>query len=241
MLSKLAKSVSDLGLKDVARILFRHHVRAPLFHQTHIFDTALSHEVIEYFDGYQLQNADSSAGFLGFGLVHYALIANNRPKRILCIGSKKGFVPAMCAMACRDMGVGHVDFVDAGYSESDGKRQWGGIGLWRSQKPEHHFSFLGLTPYITTYVMTTQEFFRTNRPKYQYIYIDGDHTYNGVKNDYLAAWKHLDKHGIISFHDTKVKRMSGQPAYGVWKLWKELSGNKIVFDVAGGLGIIQKT
>lgn len=241
MLSKLAKSISGLGLRDAVRILFRHHVRTPLLGQPRVFNAALSHEVIEYFDGYQLQNADASTGFLGFGLIHYSLIANCRPKRILCIGSKKGFVPAMCAMACRDIGAGHVDFVDAGYSELDGKQQWGGIGLWRAQDPKHHFSFLGLEQYITTHVMTTQEFFRKNASRYQYIYVDGDHTYGGVKDDYVSAWKHLDPHGYMSFHDTKVRRMPGQPAYGVWKLWKELSGNKILLDVAGGLGIIQKT
>lgn len=241
MLTKLAKSVFGLGLKDTMRILFRHHIRAPMFHQVGMFNPSIGHEIVEYFDGYQLQNADSSTGFLGFGLLHYSLIANTHPKKILCIGSKKGFVPALCAMACRDTGIGHVDFVDAGYSETDGSQQWGGIGLWRSQKPEYHFSFLGLSPYISTYVMTTKEFFRTNTSRYQYIYIDGDHTYNGVKSDYVSAWKHLDKHGYMSFHDTKVKHMPGQPAYGVGKLWKELSGNKILVDVAGGLGIIQKT
>lgn len=241
MWTKLAKSISGLGLKDAVRILFRHHIRVPLFHQSDIFNRPLAHEIVEYFDGYQLQNADSSAGFLGFGLLHYSMISNSHPKRILCIGSKKGFVPAMCALACRDMKAGHIDFVDAGFSESDGIQQWGGIGLWRSQNPKYHFSFIGLEPYITTHVMTTQNFFRRNKTRYQYIYIDGDHTYAGVKNDYVSAWKHLDRNGLMCFHDTSVRRMPGQPEYGVWKLWKELSGGKIIFNTAGGLGVIQKT
>lgn len=241
MLTKLAKSVAGLGIRDTIKILFRHHISVPLFGVDHIFNKRINHEIIEYFDGYQLQNADSSTGFLGFGLLHYSLVANTRPKRILCIGSKKGFVPAMCAMACRDIGFGQVDFVDAGYSESDGKQQWGGIGLWRSQNPLHHFSFLNLAPYINVHVMTTREFFRKNTSRYQYIYVDGDHTYAGVKEDYVSAWKHLDKNGYMSFHDVTVRKMPGQPSYGVWKLWKELSGNKILFNHAGGLGIIQKT
>lgn len=240
---KLAKSIPELGFKDTIRILFRHYVRVPLLRQRHMFNVRFNHDIIEYFDGYLLQNAKSSKGFLGFGLIHYAMITNIRPKRVLCIGSKKGFIPAMCAMACRDIKYGHVDFVDAGYSDTDenSNQHWGGVGLWRSVNPKHHFSFLELSSYITTHVMTTKDFFRTNRETYQYIYIDGDHTYEGVKYDYLKAWPHLEVNGYMVFHDTRVQHIKDQLPYGVGKLWQEIkSHNKITFDVAAGLGIVQK-
>ncbi len=239
----LAKSMPELGFTDTIRMLLRHYVRVPWFGQKYLFNVRFNHDIIEYYDGYLLQNTKSSKGFLGFGLMHYALITNTRPKRVLCIGSKKGFIPAMCAMACRDMKYGHVDFVDAGYSDADenSNQHWGGVGLWRNVNPKHHFSFLELSPYITTHVMTTKDFFRKNREKYQYIYIDGDHTYEGVKHDYLKAWPHLEVNGYMVFHDTRVQHIKDQLPYGVGKLWQEIkSHNKITFDVAAGLGIIQK-
>lgn len=243
LFGKLKKSFPDFGIKDTLSMLFRYYIGAPLFHQKNIFGATLSRQIIEYFDGHLLQNTKSLKGFLGFGLIHYALITNTRPKRILCIGSKKGFIPAMCAMACRDMNYGHVDFVDAGYSDTDenSNQHWGGIGLWRDVNPKDHFSFLDLSPYITTHVMTTRDFFRTNRTKYQYIYIDGDHTYEGVKHDYLKAWPHLETNGYMVFHDIRVKHIKDQLTYGVGKLWQEMKDcNKVTLDVAAGLGIVQK-
>ncbi len=242
-IGEFSKSFSELGIRDTVRILFRHFFRVPVLNQRFLYDASLAYEVLQYFDGYLLQNADARRGLLGFGLLHHALIVNMKPARILCIGSKKGFIPALCAMACRDVGRGHVDFVDAGYSESDanGTKHWGGIGFWRSQNPQVHFSFLGLDTHITTHVMTTDEYFRKTRKSYEYIYIDGDHTYEGVKKDFNNAWPRLKKGGLMLLHDTDVRVIKEQLPYGVWKLWRTIPiQTKVKLSVAAGLGIIQK-
>ena len=62
-------------------------------------------------------NAHAPTMSLGFGLLHYALVRNLRCRRVLVVGSQRGFVPAVCGVACRDQGFGSVDFVDAGYSD----------------------------------------------------------------------------------------------------------------------------
>ncbi|MFZ5534677.1 MAG: class I SAM-dependent methyltransferase [Patescibacteria group bacterium] len=234
------QGMSDLGVRDRLRILFRHYILHPLFGDM-FTNTELIHELIEYYDGYQLQNANSKKGILGFGLIHYALITNLRPRRLLCIGSKKGFVPAICALACKHNGFGKVDFVDAGYGESDATNQWGGVSLWRRINPRSHFSFLGLDAFIQPFIMTTKEFIKREKHRYQYIHVDGDHSYEGVKNDVLGVWPRLSKNGYLVLHDVTVRHMNNQPDYGVWRLWNEISGaNKILVDQSAGLGIIQK-
>ena len=208
-----------------------------------INNISVSNRLIDYFNGNDGHQADSKTGNLGFGYIHYALIRNTKPNRILCIGSRKGYIPAICALACRDNNKGHVDFVDAGYDNRN-KNHWSGIGWWKHNDPKKHFSFFNLNQFLTTYVMTTNTFaFLNPAYRYNYIYIDGDHSYQGVKLDYTLFWPRLKKHGFMVFHDVYVKYTNNLGHFGVWKLWKELKNrNKIVFPFPkdSGLGILQK-
>jgi len=78
--------------------------------------------------------------------------------------------------------------------------------------------------------MTTKEFAQKHHQKYQYIYIDGDHSYKGVVTDYKLFWPRLTKGGFMAFHDVVVKNDSTLPPYGVWQFWKELEDkDKITF------------
>jgi hypothetical protein len=207
-----------------------------------LFHKSLAKSIIDYYNGDDGHQTNPDTGDLGFGYIHYALIKNIKPKSILCIGSRKGFIPAICALACKDNKMGHVDFVDAGLDESN-KNSWTGIGWWKKINPDKHFSYLGVNPYISTYVMTTEKFSRTHSKRtYDYIYVDGDHSYKGVKLDYQLFWPQLTKHGFMVFHDVFV-RHTHLGYFGVWRLWKELkSKNKIIFPFPknSGLGIIQK-
>lgn len=197
--------------------------------------------LVRHFIGYIGHEANSETASLGFGILHYAFITVTRPERILCVGSQQGYIPAVCAMACKDAGSGHVDFVDAGY-DTDKLHSWGGTGFWKKNDPDQHFSPFGLNRYITTHVMTSEKFARTYRRKYEYIYIDGDHTYEGVKTDFRLFWPRLAANGIMSFHDIALKGLSRGEEYGVWKLWKELGeANKISIIIReNGVGFIQK-
>lgn len=208
-----------------------------------VIDKFTAKKIVIYFNGDSGHQTDPDTGNLGFGYIHYALIRNTKPNKILCIGSRKGYIPAICALACRDNNKGHVDFVDAGY-DSDNKNHWSGIGWWKKINPDKHFSFLNLNTVISTYVMTTKEYIQKypNRT-YDYIYIDGDHSYEGVKLDYHLFWPKLTKYGFMVFHDVYVKYTKNLGYFGVWRLWKELKNkNKIVFPFPkdSGLGIIQK-
>ena len=54
---------------------------------------------------------------------------------------------------------------------------------------------------IVKYKGTSDSFFANNRERYDFIYIDGDHTAYGVLKDAVAAYECLNVGGIIAFDD----------------------------------------
>lgn len=77
-----------------------------------------------------------------------------------------------------------------------------------------------------------------------FLFIDGDHSYTGVKMDYFMYKDFVRSGGWIGFHDIN------KPADGVTKeivevhqFWNELEGKKIEFNIGGqwgGIGMIQR-
>jgi hypothetical protein len=202
----------------------------------------VAQEVIDYYDGDGGHQINTKTGSLGYGFIHYALIRNLQPSRVLCIGSRKGFVPAICALACRDNGRGKVDFIDAGYNKENPK-SWSGVGFWKDINIKKHFSFLNLSSWIDFHLMTSVEYSKKfSKRQFDYIYIDGDHSYQGVKNDYLLFWPKLVDGGFMVFHDATVKNWGMLKNFGVWKLLDEIGNQKkIVLPLRqSGLAIIQK-
>lgn len=78
--------------------------------------------------------------------------------------------------------------------------------------------------------------------KLDFLFIDGDHTYQGVKMDY-EMYKHFVKPGgYIAFHDIGNSYWHRQFNCEVDKLWNELpAGNKLTFNLSGymGIGVVQ--
>lgn len=213
-----------------------------------IFLRATARKFIAHYGGNGGHNLNEGRGELGYALFHYAMISNLRPKRVLCVGSGKGFIPAICALACKDNNQGHVDFVDAGYDETN-PNNWGGTGFWKSVDPKKHFSYLGLSEWITTHVTTSENFAKGSHHRWQYIYIDADHSYEGVKKDYQLFWPRFEKGGFMTFHDVLLRHHTDPKSnhFGVWRFWKELAyRGKITLPfthssiLPSGLGILQK-
>jgi len=180
---------------------------------------------------------------LGYGFLHYGFVRTLKPLKILCIGSRYGFIPAVLAQACKDNHIGHVDFVDAGYGPED-KDHWTGVGYWKTKRGKGCFKNFDLARYITLYVMRSYDFaMRFRKRFYDYIYIDGNHSYKGVSLDYRLFWPKLNNYGFMIFHDVNVRGRKREGEYGVYKLWQEISKDKSCFIIPSkgpGLGVIQK-
>jgi predicted O-methyltransferase YrrM len=85
--------------------------------------------------------------------------------------------------------------------------------------------------------------------EFDFIFIDGDHTYEGAKKDFENYFPLLKKGGILALHDIVVH--TRRPEVGVWKLWKELKKKYDIIEYVdedypsdwnpwGGIGVIKK-
>lgn len=76
---------------------------------------------------------------------------------------------------------------------------------------------------------------------YNILFIDGDHSYDGVKQDWENYTPMVKPGGLIILHDVTNRNV------GIKDFWKEITWDKFVFDwgrarsrVIPGLGIIKK-
>lgn len=224
--------------------------------ENYLFKETIKHYGADYKWGDQKsQNLDKNTTNYGYGLFHHAIVRNQRPKRILCIGSMYGYIPYMLAKACEENGYGVVDFVDAGYSlknDNDQKTHYFGQGFWNKNTIKKHFSYLLDTAYLETYIMTSEEFSKKyHKRKYDYIYLDGDHSYKGASLDIKLFWSRLNKEGFMCFHDIHLKKeffkkeaQNVDLEFGYRVIWEELMGkHDFKFELSNhysGLGFLQK-
>lgn len=225
-------------IKTFAKNLIYHNKKSKLSNDW------LIQKLMQAFQADELgHQASHNKADLGYGWIHYGLIRQQKPKYLLCIGSRYGYIPAVMAQACKDNNYGKVDFVDAGYGDND-KNHWTGKGYWKTEKGLSSFKKFGLENFIKVYVQTTQNFKKQYlNKKYDYIYIDGDHSYQGVSFDAKTFWPKLNKNGYMIFHDVCVKSKQPEGEYGVYKFFNEFSKNKQhlkIDNLKSGLGVIQK-
>lgn len=182
---------------------------------------------------------------IGFGLIHYALIRNLVPENVLAIGSRYGFVPACIALALKANGKGRLSFVDANYDDrKEGyATAYGGIGYWSKPLTEA-FGALDLHSWIDIFLQRTEDYFAQVTRQFQYIYIDGNHSYEGVKYDCEQAVRHLEPGGLLTFHDALVEPSYGQRladpgGFGVKTYLKERFADALIVQHWPGLAIVQ--
>lgn len=189
-------------------------------------------------DGGAEREHNARDGSLGFGLLHYALVSNIRPQHALVIGSRYGYVPGIIALAMQANGGGRVDFVDANYDDTvDGfERAYGGVGHWG--QGVGGFDALALADVVSIYVMRSEQFFDQCIDTYGYVYLDGDHGYEGCRYDLQQALARLEAGGIVAMHDVLVDAAE----FGVQQAFAELPVEhfqKLTIPIWPGLGIVQ--
>jgi hypothetical protein len=190
-------------------------------------------------DGGAEREHNATAETLGFGAIHFSLVNNLRPERVLVIGSRYGYVPAIIGLALLANGTGTLDFVDANYNDSDHgfNTAFGGVGHWTGD-PRDHFGPFDLRDIIQVHVTRSSEFFQSCNMQYGYIYIDGDHSYEGCRYDFEQAIKVAEPSALITMHDVLIN----DGIFGVSRVFDELDSNiynKILIPVKPGLAVVQ--
>jgi len=149
---------------------------------------------------------------IGDGIVIYSLIQHMRAKNCVCIGSGGGYIPRIMTQA-------RVDLYKQGIFEGNGDYNWGDIGATYLVDPCNGIggpsdvcddnSFFR-THFYPRFIKETSEnafynFFIPQDIKIDILFIDGLHTYEGVKKDFDIYSSILTEHGLIIIHDTDQK------------------------------------
>jgi hypothetical protein len=146
---------------------------------------------------------------LGDGLLVYSFIQFIRAKICVCIGSGGGFIPRLMTQARMDL---HSQKI----FEGNGQPEWGdigttiiidaanGIGGFTDWTEENSFLKNNFYPQI---ILQTSEkafydYFIRQDIKIDYLHIDGDHSYEGVKKDFELYSTIMSENSIITIHDT---------------------------------------
>lgn len=146
---------------------------------------------------------------MGDGIVVYSLIQHLRAKNCVCIGSGGGYIPRIMTQA-------RIDLHKQGIFEGNGDYNWGDIGstyvvdacngIGGDTDIDNEESFYRQNFY-PRFIKDTSEnayynFFVLQDIKIDLLFIDADHTYEGVKKDFDLYSKLLSENGLIIIHDT---------------------------------------
>jgi hypothetical protein len=152
---------------------------------------------------------------MGDGLLVYSFIQFIRAKTCVCIGSGGGFIPRIMTQSRKDMwemgvfgGNPDVSWGDIGCTYVVDANN--GIGGKSDIGDEESFFRKHFHPRV---ILETSErafydFFIRQGIRIDYLHIDGDHSYEGVKRDFELYSTIMNPNGIISIHDTDSEYQS---------------------------------
>jgi hypothetical protein len=146
---------------------------------------------------------------MGDGIVVYSIIQHMRAKACVCIGSGGGYIPRIITQA-------RLDLHKQGVFEGNSDLNWGdigstyvvdacnGVGGPNDLENEDSFYRKNFYPRFikSTSVDAYYDFFVRQDIKIDFLFIDGDHTYEGVKKDFDLYSTILSDNGVIIIHDT---------------------------------------
>ena len=176
--------------------------------------------------------------YMGAGIMYFSIPYLLKAKTCVCLGSGGGFVPRLmvdCIWELQETDMidsGEVFVVDATNSVN-GEVDWSDDDSFLREK--FNPKFLNSTTEDAFY-----NFFVKRDIKIDYLHIDADHTYEGVKKDFELYSTIMNENGIISIHDTdkrywdNFETYDGEPhdtCYGPSDFIKEISIDWEIFNM----------
>ncbi|HET9699636.1 MAG TPA: class I SAM-dependent methyltransferase [Burkholderiales bacterium] len=200
-------------------------------------DPALLREILDHAKPLG-HNEEPETLNLGFGFLYYGLVRALRPRHVLVIGSGFGFSVTCLALGLRDNGRGSLSFVDPSYSvfKHGLMRTVGGTGQWSDpQKVRAHFRRFGVEREVTHFKLTSAEFFADYEsrglPQIDLAFIDGNHSYADVRQDFLGVLRRSRRGAYMLLHDTNIYVRELVRHAGVKRWLRVLAREKEYFEV----------
>ena len=179
---------------------------------------------------------------LGAGMLYYSLAYSLKARVCVCLGSGGGFVPRLMRQAQRDLALegSRTILVDgADKVPADRKAIWGSPS-WPPEDSWCRTNYPDIEVVLDLTEKAFHEVFVPNGLRIDYLHIDADHHYDGVKRDWDLYSTLVADEGIITLHDT----VNHRPPCGVPQLVEEIRQegrySVINFRIRYGTALVQK-
>jgi len=164
------------------------------------------------------------------------LVQNLEPKTVVELGTDKGGTFFLwCRLLKKINKIASIDLPDGRFG-----------GGYHNRRIKLYMHFLFDNPNISALFLRNDSHDPTTKDalikwlkldKIDFLYIDGDHTYSGVKQDFEMYSALVRPGGIIAFHDIRTKGNGHE----VYKYWNDLKENfkysEITQNPSGSMGI----
>jgi hypothetical protein len=179
---------------------------------------------------------------LGAGMLYYALAYSLKARTCVCLGSGGGFVPRLMRQAQRDLNLpdSRTLLVDGTLQVEPGKKDIWGEPCWVPEDSRFRTNYPEIEIHLQLTETAFREYFLPNQVTIDYLHIDADHHYEGVKLDWDLYSSLVVDQGVITLHDTVNYR---KPC-GVYLLMDEIRAaghyEMINFPIKYGTAILRK-
>jgi len=141
------------------------------------------------------QMTDEATLNLGFGYLYYGLARLYQPATVVCIGSYRGFAPVCFALGLAENRRGQCYFIDPGKVD----RHWHDPA--NIARLEQLFGLRGRWRHLHKTSQQVRDARDIPGP-IDLLFIDGDHSYQGVKFDFDHFGAQVGAGGLILLHDS---------------------------------------
>ena len=158
----------------------------------------------------------------------YQQICEIRPERVLEIGTAKGGTLYLWSQAAVENAV--IISVDLPGGDFGGAYPSCRVPFYRSfARGKQKIHLLRADSHKLNTFESVEKLL--NRKPVDFAFIDGDHTYEGVKSDFFRYGPLVRKGGIIAFHD--ILSRADLPEIQVHRFWEEIKDNYETFEFIG--------
>ncbi len=157
----------------------------------------------DLFDDYYEERADWQSGLYNGSHLLYSLVRALYPEVVVEIGSARGKSTCCLSLACKDNQAGKVFAIDPHMSNA-----WSDVNTTGDNERflRSRLKAYDLEPYCEVIRATSTEAAKTWDRPIDLIFIDGDHTFEGVKTDFELFQPYFTDKALVIFHDTSWDR-----------------------------------